>query len=121
MARDAELCTELPACLVECVCVEQRWDGLCYIMRACGNLCLAVIWTQETEKGRTDRKEKMREIQRREIEDKQEERQSKRQVERGRRCILLNSLQGVVNSLENHLDNTHIHTAACYQYCFLQS
>lgn len=41
VARDAEFCAELSAC---------------HIMRPFGNLHRCVIWTRETEKGRTENK-----------------------------------------------------------------
>ncbi len=105
------------------VCVEQRRAGFCHIMRPFGNLYWGMIWTRETEK-RQDRPKTERKWGEMKWEIKDEQIRKRTNGARGRRCIVLTNLQGVVFPLEIHLDNTrpntHTHMAGCYQYCFLQ-
>lgn len=37
-------------------CAEQGWAGFCHIIWQSGNLYWRLIWTRETEKGKTDRR-----------------------------------------------------------------
>ena len=109
----ASLCVCVCVCPCACVCLcvhawhyEALWQFILAI----------VIWTQEMERGRTDRKEEERKW---EIDGELTGKRTN--GEWGRRCSALNSLQGVLYPPGvQFIQHKHAHMAACYQYCFLQ-